>query len=72
MDTSKLIYKLQSALKQKKVYVTINTYQFYSDEKDRYIKMYIVKRGKNKLIETPSQIQVITTLNDIWQEVKDE
>nr|DAG65380.1 MAG TPA: hypothetical protein [Caudoviricetes sp.] len=72
MDTGKLIYKLQSALKQKKVYVTINTYQFYSDEKDRYIKMYIVKRGKNKLIETPSQIQVITTLNDIWQEVKDD
>lgn len=66
------MYKLQSALKQKKVYVTINTYQFYSDEKDRYIKMYIVKRGKNKLIETPSQIQVITTLNDIWQEVKND
>ena len=72
MDTGKLIYKLQSALKQKKVYVTINTYQFYSAEKDRYIKMYIAKRGNNKIIETPSQIQVIKALNDIWQEVKDE
>ena len=72
MDTGKIIYKLQSALKQKHVYITINTYQFYSAEKDRYIKMYIAKREKNKIIETPSQIQVIKALNDIWQEVKDD
>lgn len=41
-------------------------------KKDRYIKMYIAKKGKNKIIETPSQIQVIKALNDIWQEVKND
>ena len=69
-NMSKLIYKLQLALKQKHVKVYINTYQFYSEEKDRYIKMYILKRGKDKILETPSQIQVIKALDTIYKEVK--
>lgn len=71
-DMSKLIYNLQSALKQKNVIVCINTNQFYSKEQDRFIKMYKVIHNKKVLINTASQIQVINKLNEIWQEVKDE
>lgn len=72
MDMSKLIYKLQTALKQKGVLVYINTNQFYSEEQDRFIKMYIIKHNKKTLIKTASQIQIINKLNELWQEVKDE
>ena len=72
VDMSKLIYKLQTALKQKGVIVCINTNQFYSKEQDRFIKMYIVKHNNKKVIKTASQIKVINTLNELWQEVKNE
>lgn len=71
-DTAKIMYKLQSALKQKGIIVCINTYQFYSKEKDRFIKMYVLKRGEKQLLNTASQLQVINKLNEIWQEVKNE
>lgn len=71
-DMSKLIYKLQTALKQKGVLVYINTNQFYSEEQDRFIKMYKVIHNKKVLINTASQIQIINKLNELWQEVKDE
>ena len=72
MDTSTMMYKLQSALKQKGIIVCINTYQFYSNEKERFIKMYVLKRGEKQLLNTASQIQVLHKLNEIWQEVKNE
>ena len=72
MDTSTIIYKLQLALKQKGVIVTINTNQFYSNEQDRFIKMYTIKKNKKNLITTASQIQAIQVLNQLWQEVKNE
>ena len=72
MDTSTLMYKLQLALKQKGVIVTINTNQFYSNEQDRFIKMYTIKKNKKNLITTASQIQAIQVLNELWQEVKNE
>ena len=71
-DMSKLIYKLQTALKQKGVLVYINTNQFYSEEQDRFIKMYTINYNKKTLIKTASQIQIINKLNELWQEVKDE
>lgn len=71
-NMSKLIYKLQLALKQKHIRIYINTYQFYSEEKDRYIKMYIVKNDKDKILETSSQIKVIQALNALYQEVKND
>lgn len=67
---SKLMFKLQTALKQKGVIVCINTNQFYSKEQDRFIKMYIVKHNNKEVIKTASQIKVINTLNEFWQEVK--
>ena len=72
MDTSTIMYKLQLALKQKGVIVTINTNQFYSNEQDRFIKMYTIKKNKKNLITTASQIQAIQVLNELWQEVKNE
>lgn len=71
-DLSKLMYKLQLALKQKGVLVYINTYQFYSEEQDRFIKMYKVIHNKKELINTASQIKATSELNRLWQEVKNE
>lgn len=71
-DLSKIMYKIQLALKQKGIKVYINTTQFYSEEQDRYIKMYKILDSKRKiLINTASQIKAVNTLNEIWEEVKD-
>ena len=72
MDTSTIMYKLQLALKQKGIIVTINTNQFYSNEQDRFIKMYTIKKNKKNLITTASQIQAVKVLNELWQGVKNE
>ena len=72
MDTSTIMYKLQLSLKQKGIIVTINTNQFYSNEQDRFIKMYSIKKNKKNLITTASQIQAVKVLNELWQEVKNE
>lgn len=72
MDTSTIMHKLQLALKQKGIIVTINTNQFYSNEQDRFIKMYTIKKNKKNLITTASQIQAVKVLNELWQEVKNE
>lgn len=71
-DLSKLMYKLQLALKQKGVLVYINTNQFYSAEQDRFIKMYKLVHNKKELINTASQIKATSELNRLWQEVKNE
>lgn len=70
-DLSKLMYKIQLALKQKGIKVYINTSQFYSQDQDRYIKMYKILDSKRKMIiNTASQIKALNALNTIWQEVK--
>ena len=71
-DMSKLMYKLQTALKQKGYIIYINTQQFYSEEQDRLIKVYIIKHGKDELLKTASQIKVVKALNEIWQEVRND
>ena len=71
-DLNKLMYKLQLALKQKGVLVYINTSQFYSKEQDRFIKMYRIVQNKKEVINTASQIKAVSTLNRLWQEVKNE
>ena len=70
-DLSRLMYKIQLALKQKGIKVYINTSQFYSQEQDRYIKMYKILDSKRKMIiNTASQVKALNALNTIWQEVK--
>ena len=71
IDTKSLMFKLQKALKTKGMIICINTNQFYSKEQNRFITMYIVKQNKDLLIKTASQIQVVRTLQQIWEEVKD-
>ena len=71
IDTKSLMFKLQKALKTKGKIICINTNQFYSKEQNRFITMYIVKQNKDLLIKTASQIQVVRTLQRIWEEVKD-
>ena len=70
-DLSNTLYKLQLALKQKGIIVLINTSQFYSEEQDRIIKMYIIKKNKKEIIKTSSIVKAIKALNNIWQEVKE-
>ena len=70
-DLSNTLYKLQLALKQKGIIVLINTSQFYSEEQDRIIKMYIITQNKKEIIKTSSIVKAIKALNNIWQEVKE-
>ena len=70
-DLSNTLYKLQLALKQKGIIVLINTSQFYSEEQDRIIKMYIIKQDKKEIIKTSSIVKAIKALNNLWQEVKE-
>ena len=72
MNTLTIMHKLQRALKQKGIIICISTIQFYSKEQDRYIKVYQVRQGKDELLKTSSQIQVIRLLNEYWQEVKND
>ena len=70
-DLTNTLYKLQLALKQKGIIVLINTSQFYSEEQDRIIKMYIIKQNKKEIIKTSSIVKAIKALNNLWQEVKE-
>lgn len=70
IDTKSLMFKLQKALKSKGIIVYINTSQFYSEQQDRLITMYSIVRNKKQIIRTASQLKVITTLQEIWEEVK--
>lgn len=70
--TSGIMRKLQMALKSRGVIVTITQGEFYSDEQDRFIKMYKIKQGKDVLINTASQIKCVELLANMWEGVKDE
>ena len=73
MHTRQLMYKLQKALKQNNIIISISTIQFYSESQDRMIDYYIVKQGKNKvLIESASQIQIVRYLADLLEEVRND
>ena len=73
MHTKNIIYKLQKALKQYNIIISINTIQFYSKEQDRMIDYYIVKQGKNNIIiETSSQIKIVKELADLLEKTRSE
>lgn len=73
MHTKNIIYKLQKALKQYNIIISINTIQFYSKEQDRMIDYYIVKKGKNNIIiETSSQIKIVRKLVDLLEKTRSE
>ena len=70
-DLSHTLYKLQLALKHKGIIVLINTYQFYSEEQDRIIKMYTITQNKKEIKKTSSIVKAVKALNNLWQEVKE-
>lgn len=78
-SNSVMIKKLQQALNAKGCKLLYSTSQFYSQQQDRPVTMYILKQavwdeesGKNKsceLFKTMSQIQMVLFLRDMWYEV---
>ena len=68
--TKSIMFKLRKALKSRGVIVTINQGEFYSQEQERFIKMYKIKRDKEVLINTASQIKCVELLAKMWEGVK--
>ena len=84
MNIRKTINKLQSALIAKGYIYKINTYQFYSDQQNRMITGYRItqkqpyqkKNGEMlekdvELINSCSQVEVLTWFVERWNEVKE-
>lgn len=71
-----MIKKLQRAINNKGYAITYNTSQFYSNEQDRPVTMYSIKKvvynekiDRNKYVEifkSTSMIQIVLCLRDIW------
>lgn len=78
-SNSVMIKKLQQALNAKGCKLLYSTSQFYSEQQDRPVTMYVLKQamfdeetGKNKnmeLFKTVSQIQMVLFLRDMWYEI---
>lgn len=78
-SNSVMIKKLQQALNAKGCKLLYSTSQFYSQQQDRPVTMYVLKQavwdeesGKHKnqeLFKTVSQIQMVLFLRDMWYEV---
>lgn len=68
MHTKYLMYKLQKALKQIDVILSINTTQFYSEQQDRMIDYYIVKQNKKQIYASSSQIKIVKFLAEMLEE----
>ena len=65
-----LIYKLQLALKQKGYIISISTYQFYSEQEDRYIKGYTLTRNGKTIYNSYSTIKIVKHLANILNIIK--
>ena len=78
-SNSVTIHKLQQAINSKGFKLLYSTSQFYSDEQDRPVTIYVLKRAvwdeekqKNKAVEvfkSTSQIQIVLYLRDLWYEI---
>lgn len=68
MHTKYLMYKLQKALKQLGILVSINTTQFYSEQQDRMIDYYVVKQNKKQIYASSSQIRIVRFLAEMLEE----
>lgn len=71
-----MIKKLRGAINGKGEKLLYNTSEFFSEEQNRPITIYTIKkavydekRGRNKNVEifhSPSQIQIVLFLRDYW------
>lgn len=78
-SNSTMIHKLQSALNSKGARILYQTAQFYSEEQNRPVTIYYVKRSvydedldkkRNiELFKSTSQIQIVLFLRDMWYEI---
>ena len=76
-----MVYKLQVALNSKGMRILCNRSQFYSEEQKRPVTIYKVSQsvpqlsGKNthvELFSTPSQIQQVLFLRNLWYLINDK
>lgn len=78
-SNSTQIHKLQRALNAHGMKVLYSTSQFYSEDQNRPVTIYAIKRavydeekGKNmniELFKSTSQIQILLFLRDMWYEL---
>ena len=78
-SNSTMIHKLQRAINSRGYKVLYSTTQFYSDQQDRPVTMYILKqavydeeKGKHvnvDLFKSTSQIQIVLFLRDMWYDI---
>lgn len=66
MNLRRTINKLQTALCQKAVYVKINQQQYYSESAGRMVTKYVLKNGKDTILETYQQAEVVKFLADMY------
>lgn len=66
MNLRSLIFKLQKALLQKGIVVKINQQQQYFEDAKRMVTKYIVKIGKDTILETYHAEDVVKELARIY------
>lgn len=84
MKLNQIMRKLQRAILRKGLVVKIGTTQFYSNQQNRMITIYILstkvlqkihddewKEKDYEIIRSASQIEIVNCLNDIWQAVRE-
>lgn len=84
MKLNQIMRKLQLAILRKGLVVKIGTTQFYSNQQNRMITIYILstkvlqkihddewKEKDYEIIRSASQIEIVDCLNDIWQAVRE-
>lgn len=59
---SRRIKDIQMALRQKGYIITIHNYEFYSNEQNRFIRGYEIRRGKEKMFNSCSSIKTLKYL----------
>lgn len=70
VNLRRTMYKLQTALCKNGVFVKINQKQNYFEEAGRMVTKYIVKIGKETVLETYKQAEVVKTLAEMYGNVK--
>ena len=82
MNLNVTMKKLQRAILSVGLVIKISTSQFYSDEQDRMITMWILttptlQKGRNgwkmrdyEILRTASAIEAVKCLVDIWEQAK--
>lgn len=66
MNLRRTMYKLQTALLQKGVAVKIDQKQHYSERTQRMVTKYILKFGKETVLETYQSADVVKKLAEMY------